>query len=186
MEPSETRPTRMDWISFPAQVMPNQSFTVRAMIYDLLCAEWGELAYNQSAGAELVIEFEWRDIRRSDAVCDDPGGGPFFTNAVIHGIPGPAGRTLPVNSGEHTFGTIQVVASAAAGTRAGGSAFVYRDIFGCDRINPLYSSLVFGSHVLGDPPPVALPQQKVFFTGYLERPAAPVCGDTVVFRILTP
>lgn len=105
----------ISWISFSAEVAVSQSFPVTVLLPDLYCGEIGHMVPRIRADSALLVEVDWRGITRRDVDCDDPGGAPFFTSFVISGIPGPTGRSLPVRSGEHTFGRIAVVAATQGG-----------------------------------------------------------------------
>ena len=87
--------------------------------------------------------------------------------------------TLPVR----TFGDITVRNPPAAGGRvnAGGMVNAMRDSTGCVKVQP-YG--LYPGYVVENPSDTAL-YWTAFVRGYIYEPAAPVCGETRVFHLMT-
>lgn len=95
------------------------------------------------------------------------------------GVSAQAQSTLPTR----TFGDITVRTGGATDGRrnAGGRALVRPDTTGCLRVR---ATGLYPGYVLENPPDTTS-SWAAFVRGYLYHPAAPVCGDTVAFHLIS-
>ncbi len=93
-------------------------------------------------------------------------------------------RALAAGLPIRTFGEITVRSDTANAARAnaGGLVFAYRDSTGCVEITP---AGIYQGYVLENPPADTASYWSAFVHGYLYKPAAPLCGASRVFHLVT-
>lgn len=94
----------------------------------------------------------------------------------------PAGGTWPVR----TFGEVIVRPANADASRRNAAGLVYRelDTLGCVRLRPVGSYRPGAALVLENPSDTAN-LSGAFVRGYIFEPAAPLCGETRVFHLVS-
>lgn len=208
---SEVVPAEVSWMEWPAEVMAAEPFTVRLVGYGTACREVlrfdpGTTTDNSAVTFEPFFLVSRRQVfcpvdRRVPApALSVPIIAPFFdTRASVGGLTPetprsyeirgaadvslrgtPAAAGLPVRM----FGEVVVRSDSVdrSRTNAGGVVYAYRDSTGCVSI---YTTVAQGEYVLENPPPDTASFWTAFIRGYIHKAAAPVCGESVVFHLVT-
>ena len=203
---------QVNWMEWPAEVLAAEPFTVRLVGYGLDCRE--VLRFDPGATVDnSAVTFEpfflvSRRVgpcpvddrgRQAAAPAQPPIIAPFFdTRASIAGLvpqnprsyelraaadvslPGVSDAALPVR----TFGAITVRSDVVDRSRtdAGGVVYAYRDSTGCVEF---YIGGLQDQYVIENPPVDTATFWTGFVRGYLHKAAAPVCGESVVFHLVS-
>jgi len=125
---------------------------------------------------------------------------PFFdTRSAVPGLEAQYPRTYEIRAGSdayardaglasafpiRTFGEVTVRSAQVESGQinAGGVAYAFRDSLGCVTLSP---SGVYPGYVIENPPADTSRFWSAFVRGYIYEPAAPVCGESKVFHLVT-
>ena len=203
---TRVEPARVYWMEWPAEVLAATPFTARLAGYGVACVEVVKFV-TQPLVDQSAVTFEPYFLLTGPAYpCREllavPGSlrliAPFFdTRAAVPGLEAQAPRTYEIRAGTdvsarealgafpiRTFGEITVRSAGAATDRAnaGGFAYTARDSLGCVTLQPY---AVYPGYVVENPPADTTQYWSGFVRGYLYTPAAPVCGASRVFHLVT-
>lgn len=208
-------PVEVQWMEWPAEVLAATPFTARLTGYGVSCQEvlkfdpaprvdnsavtfepfylvtgepgpcplrdYGAGQGVPQAGHPISILVPMFDTRASvpGLEAQNPRLYEMRAAASVYAREGGAAPALPVR----TFGDITVrsdVASAAR-TNAGGNGYAYRESPGCVRLS---AAGVYPGYIVENPPDTAS-YWYGFVRGYLYEPAAKLCGESRVFRVVS-
>jgi hypothetical protein len=207
------RRTAVVWMEWPAVVSSATPFSVHLIVGPLGCERIVQFLGTPSVDQSAVTFEPYFLLSESRAPCLAEGRiaivsratdwqtaapatsviGYMDTSATVPGLAAPSPRTYELRAahgmfvvgGGHlpirTFGEVTIGAEGAGRTNAGGEVFGERDVSGCHRIHPT------GSHppyVVENPVDTAR-FWSGFVRGYLYDAAAPICGETRVFHLVT-
>lgn len=205
-------PAQVNWMEWPAEVLAATPFTVRVAGYGGDCRPEVKLVIDPTVDRSavtfepyfLVAGHPWpcRELFRTTASRVDTASlriiAPFFdTRAAVPGLEAQLPRTYEIRGATdvsareelgalpiRTFGEITVRSAGVAAERlnAGGLAFTARDSLGCVTLQPY---AVYPGYVVENPPADTTTYWSGFVRGYLYAPAAPVCGASRVFHLVT-
>jgi hypothetical protein len=197
--------TQMSWMEWPAEVLPAQSFSVRLVGFNAGCGNErfspGMTVDNSAVTFEPYFVFNGPQVNCPLAVGGTAAATPpifafFDVQSKVAGLTAPSARSYDLRAATdvaapatgqssipvRTFGTIVVRSDSvdASRTNAGGRASASRDSGGCVRIFAGVSQ-----YVVENPPADTATFWSAFVEGYLYKPAAVVCGDTIVFHLIS-
>jgi hypothetical protein len=206
-------PAQVNWMEWPAEVLAATSFTVRVAGYGGDCRPEAKLVINPTVDQSAVtfepyflVPRDPNPCRYLDVAATAPAATPgpriiapvFDTRAAVPGLEAQLPRTYEIRAGTdvyvrsaldsrlpiRTFGEVTVRSSEVATERlnAGGFAYAARDSLGCVT---LYAYPVYPGYVIENPPADTAQYWSGFVRGYLYKPAAPVCGASQVFHLVT-
>jgi hypothetical protein len=196
--------TQVNWMEWPAAVLPAQSFSVRLVGFNAGCGDArfssGMTVDNSAVTFEPFFVFNGPQIACPLALHGAAAAPPIFAffdvQSTVAGLTAPTARsydlraatdvaiaaTGPSSIPVRTFGTIGVRSDSvdASRTNAGGRVSASRDSGGCVRIFAGVSQ-----YVVENPPADTATFWAAFVEGYLYKPAATVCGDSIVFHLVS-
>jgi hypothetical protein len=208
---SDTRvqPAQVNWMEWPAEVLAATPFTVRLVGYygGAGCGPIGNPVTTPTVD-ESAVTFEPYFLVRGDAypcryldaASSAPAARlvvpPFDTRAAVAGLEAPFPRTYEIRAGTDAraralaaypirhFGDITVQSAAVTTDRinAGGLANAVRDSLGCVTLWP---HGLYPGYQIENPPADTATSWSAFVRGYLYEPAAPVCGKSKVFHLMS-
>ena len=123
--------------------------------------------------------FAFYDFRSTVAGLSAPAPRSYEMRAATDvSVPVTAPASIPVR----TFGQIVVRSDSvdSSRTNAGGMVSASRDLSGCVRI-----FAGFNQYTVENPPADTATVWSAFVQGYLHKPAALVCGDSLVFHLVS-
>lgn len=198
-------PTIVQWMEWPAEVKAGAPFEVRLIMYRPCFAEGFAPGASIDESAVTFAPF-FKNVR--DDMCLPAQletlsivPGSLDTASTIAGLSANAPRTFemraaadvfvpsPLAAGSltvRTFGQVTVLLAAADPSRrnAGGRAYLVRDTLDCPRIQP-NGFLRSGTAYVLDDPADTTGLAWSFVRGYIYTPAAPICGETEAFHIVS-
>jgi hypothetical protein len=199
-------PSMVQWMDWPAEVNAGESFRTRIVVWGV-CASNPRFRPGVNADQSAVTFAPYFIIDDDNVVCaaarvesvvisaiDTAGIAPgllafrtYEMRGSWHGyIRGPAGGALLPNLPVRTFGEVGVRPSGADPARrnAAGYIRVDRDSLGCVRVAPsgIYNPQL--AYVLEDQADT-VGLSFAFARGYIHEVAAPVCGETRVFHLVS-
>jgi hypothetical protein len=197
--------TQVNWMEWPAEVLPAQSFSVRLVGFNAGCGDErfssGMTVDNSAVTFEPFFVFSGPPLNCPLAAPGAAAATPpifafFDVQSTVAGLTAPSARsydlraatdvaipaTGPSSIPVRTFGTIGVRSDSvdASRTNAGGRVSASRDSGGCVRIFAGVSQ-----YVVENPPADTATFWAAFVEGYLYKPAAKVCGDSIVFHLVS-
>jgi hypothetical protein len=205
-------PAQVSWMEWPAEVLAATPFTVRLVGYGVACVEVVKFVTAPTVDQSAVTFEPYFLLTGQPNPCRDwafPGAAhdtaslrliaPFFdTRAAVPGLEAQVPRTYEIRAGTdvytrgaldlrfpiRTFGDVTVRSAGVATKRlnAGGLAYATRDSLGCVT---LFAYGVYPGYVIENPPADTAHYWFGFVRGYLDQPAAPVCGASRVFHLVT-
>lgn len=193
----------MEW---PAEVLPAQSFTVRLVGFNQGCGDQrfdpGTTVDNSAVTFEPFFVFSGprQFCPLAAGTVSSPGAPPglafYDVRSKVAGLDAPSPRSYDMRAATdvsvaanapssipvRTFGQIVVRSDSvdSSRTNAGGRVSATRDLSGCVRI-----FAGFNQYVVENPPADTATYWSAFVQGYLYRPAALVCGDSIVFHLVS-
>jgi hypothetical protein len=199
---------QVGWMEWPAEVLAGKSFSVRLVGYGATC---GAVRFDPGTTVDnSAVTFEPFFLVPNHAVICPVEGQvtrpvalppiwPFFDHqAPIGGLAAQYPRTYEVRAAANvsapavadaslpvrTFGEIVVRNDSidASHTNAAGQVTAIRDSTGCVEI---YALGPLTAYLVENPPADTATYWYAFVQGYIYRPAKPVCGDSVVFHLVT-
>ena len=208
---TELLPAEVNWMEWPAEILAATPFTVRIVGYAAACREVLKFDPGSSIDNSAVTFAPFFLVSKREAPCPleraahpidqvIPIIAPFFdTRAPVPGLVAQYPRTYEIRAASEvsmrlealasrlpvrTFGEIAVRSDTANATRAnaGGLVFAYRDSTGCVEITPVG---IYQGYVLENPPADTASYWSAFVRGYLYKPAAPPCGSSRVFHLVS-
>jgi hypothetical protein len=205
-------PAQVSWMEWPAEVLAATPFTVRLVGYSVSCVEVVKFVTAPTVDESAVTFEPYFLITGQPQYCrlDVAGASrldtaslrliaPFFdTRAAVPGLEAQVPRTYEIRAGTdvsvfgrlearlpvRTFGEVTVNSSVGVIDRinAGGFAYATRDSLGCVTLQPY---VVYPGYVIENPPADTATYWYGFVRGYIYEPAAPVCGASKVFHLVT-
>jgi hypothetical protein len=196
--------TQVQWMEWPAEVLPAQSFSVRLVGFNAGCGDErfdpGMTVDNSAVTFEPFFVFNGPQIACPLAAHGAATAPPIFAffdvQSKVAGLTAPSARSYDLRAATEvavpvtgpsgipvrTFGTIVVRGDSvdASRTNAGGRVSASRDTGGCVRI---FAGV--NQYVVENPPADTATFWSGFVEGYLYKPAAVVCGDSVVFHLVS-
>lgn len=197
--------TQVHWMEWPAAVVPGQSFSVRLVGFNAGCGNEhfssGLTVDNSAVTFEPFFVFSGPPLICPLAAGRTSTGGPpiaafFDVRSPVGGLSAPSPRsydvraatdvsvpvTAPASIPVRTFGQIVVRSDSvdSSRTNAAGQASASRDLSGCVRI---FAGV--NQYVVENPPADTATFWSAFVQGYLHKPAAPHCGDSLVFHLVS-
>jgi hypothetical protein len=205
-------PAQVSWMEWPAEVSAATPFTVRLVGYGESCVELVKFvtapSVDQSAvtfepyflikGQPQPCRFDPTQASRVDTASLRSIAPYFDTRAAVPGLDAQVPRTYEIRAGTdvsvrnaldsrlpiRTFGDVTVRSTGVVTERlnAGGTAYASRDSLGCVTLFPY---AVYPGYVIENPPADTARYWSGFVRGYIYEPAAPVCGESKVFHLVT-
>lgn len=196
--------SQLSWMEWPAEVRMSQPFSVRLVGFNAGCGEQrfdpGTTIDNSAVTFEPFFVFSGPPLLCPLAVSSAPATIPIFAfydvRSPVVGLSPPASRSYEIRGATdvsvspagpsavpvRTFGEIVVRADSTDTTRtnAGGHVSAARDSSGCVTI---FAGV--NLYVVENPPADTATYWSAFVEGYLYKPVKPVCGDTVVFHLVS-
>jgi hypothetical protein len=208
---TEILPAQVKWMEWPAEVLAAEPFTVRLVGYGAFCREVlrfdpGVTTDNSAVTFEPFFLVSHRSQpcpldRRAPApaALSSPIIVPYYdTRAQVAGLTPQTPRTYEIRGAADVslrnanvlalpvrmFGEVLVRSDSVdrSRTNAGGVAYAYRDSTGCVS---LFAPVLQGPYIIENPPADTAIYWNAFVRGYIYKPAAPVCGQSVVFHLIS-
>jgi len=206
---TRVEPAQVSWMEWPAEVLAATPFTVRLVAYGVYCVEVVRFVVTPTVDQSAVtfepyfltgqprpcLALTSQDDAVAALIVRDPS---FDTSAAVPGLAADYPRTYEMRAGAsayarttlasglpiRTFGDVTVRLDTVSTGRinAGGLAYAMRDSLGCVTLSP-YS--VRPAYVIENPPADTSSHWAAFVRGYIYEPAAPVCGKSKVFHLVT-
>jgi hypothetical protein len=204
---------QVTWMEWPAEVLTATPFTVRLVGYSVSCVEVVKFVTEPTVDQSAVTFEPYFLLTGQPGYCRlDVAGAPrvdtasiriiaqfFDTRAAVRGLEAQIPRTYEIRAGTdvstperltgmglpvRTFGEVTVRSAQVATERinAGGRAYASRDSLGCVTLSAFG---VYPGYVIENPPADTAPYWSGFVRGYIYAPAAPVCGESKVFHLVT-
>lgn len=196
-------PVSVQWMDWPAEVNAGESFRTRLVV-------WGVCAINPqfrpgTHADQSAVTFEPYWVVGNDHIfCADLREATLLvvaldTAATAPGLAAPSSRTYEMRAGAEVvfataaqsipvrrFGDVTVRPTGADHSQrnGGGTVYLQVDSLGCARLAPLGLYNPNSALVLEDQADTA-GLSGAFVTGYTHAAAAPVCGETRVFHVVT-
>ncbi len=205
----DVQPSLVSWMEWPEEVPVATPFLVHLTTSTAGCGVRGTVHLpvslsNSAVTFEPLFLVEGREnvicvARAMEAAVVGPGYKD--TTAVVPGLPAqyprsyemratasvyaPPGVQVATSVPVRTFGQVIVRQTVPAGgrTNVGGEAFASTQLDGCVRLRPLGRFDLPGYVV--ENPPTAPSYWFGFVRGYVYEPAAPVCGASLVFHLVS-
>jgi len=202
-------PAQVNWMEWPAEVLAATPFTVRVVVYGAYCVEVVQFVVAPTVD-QSAVTFEPYFVTGQPRPClalarQDGVGAPvivngpsFDTSAAVPGLDADYPRTYEIRAGASVFArtalasalpirmfgevTVRRDTVTVGRVNAGGLAYAMRDSLGCVTLSP-YS--VRPAYVIENPPADTARFWSAFVRGYIYEPAAPVCGKSKVFHLVT-
>jgi len=196
-------PVSVQWMDWPAEVNAGQPFRTRLVVWGV-CAI--NLRFRPGAHADQsAVTFEpYYMIDNDHIFCADLREATLLVAALdtagtAPGLAGPSSRTYEMRAGAEVlhasaaqgipvrrFGDVIVRPTGADPSQrnGGGTVYLQVDSLGCARLSPLGLYNPNSALVLEDQADTAGPA-GAFATGYTHGAAAPGCGETRVFHVVT-
>ena len=192
----EIQPAYVQWMEWPAEVSVATPFTARMLVPFPACHRSvfkPAVSENQSAvtfAPYFLVEGGAPVCLPSPAL--DVALVPFLALDTVITAPGLAARAFQMRatatdaSGVRTFGDVTVRLSNPDTSRrkAGGVVTLWVDNAGCARLRPAGYLQPLGGYVLEDQADTT-GLNYAFVRGYIHDAAAPVCGQTRVFKLVS-
>ena len=196
------------WMDWPAVVLATVPFRTH-LIVAWTC---GATGFKPGAAVDLsAVTFEPYYVEQVNAICAlDPAVsldvfGSLDTAGVVPGLRADLPRTYEMRAAANasalplginadglpirTFGEVRVIQVSVPERpeyprNAAGLAYQVRDNLGCLRINPsgLYP---MRSTIVIENPVDTVTHRMAFVRGYIYKPQAPVCGQDIVFHLVS-
>jgi hypothetical protein len=211
---SRIEPAQVAWMEWPAEVSVTTPFTARLVGYSPTCVQVQKFVTTPGVDQSAVTFEPYFLITGQPVYCrlDVMGSAPvntgsirlvaqfFDTKADVPGLEAEFSRTYEMRAGTdvyarlgldglaafpiRTFGDITVRTAQVENGRinAGGTAYASRDSLGCVLLHPFG---VFPAYVIENPPADTAQYWSGFVRGYIYDAAAPVCGESKVFHLVT-
>lgn len=199
------KPAIIQWMDWPAEVLVNTPFTVRLIVWQQGCG-FGAFRPGVSADQSAVTFSPFFLVEKKNEIClptvqrFDIAIGALDTTVTAPALaaayartwemrgeasvyaPAASGTDLPVR----TFGEVTVRLSGLDPTRRNAAGMVYTvvDTLGCKRVQPLGVFRTGGALVLENQTDTTGISNS-FVRGYIYQPAAPVCGESTVFHLVS-
>jgi len=203
-EPSgKVDPVSVQWMDWPAEVNAGQPFRTRLVVWGI-CAINPQFRPGASANQTAVTFAPYFTFENDHILCAGATGNAFVVTALdtagiapglLAGSPriyemragaevlfASAAQSIPVRR----FGDVTVRPTGADSSQrnGGGAVYLQVDSLGCARLAPLGLYNPNSALVLEDQADTA-GLSGAFVTGYTHDAAAPVCGETRVFHVVT-
>jgi hypothetical protein len=201
-------PAQVNWMEWPAEVLAATPFTVRLVgTGGPACGPEDVRLVTAPTVDASAVTFEPYFLSRGEVFAcrldaqSSPGANrllrpAFDTRAPVPGLEAAFPRTYEIRAGTdvllrglarfpiRTFGDISVLSEGVPANRvnAGGLVTASRDTQGCVTLRPY---AFYQSYVIENPPADTATYWSAFVRGYLYDAAAPVCGETKVFHLVT-
>src|SRR6266567_2360769 len=201
----------VSWMEWPAEVPAATTFTVRLAGYGASCVEVVKFVTTPTVDQSAVTFEPYYLVTGRpgpcplDATRQDGAAAPslivaplFDTRADVPGLDAEYPRTYEIRAGTNvyvpnglasalpirTFGDVTVRTAQVETGRinAGGRATAVRDSLGCVTLFP---NAVHPGYVIENPPADTAQYWYGFVRGYIYEPAAPICGESKVFHLVT-
>lgn len=210
-EPNNTTvvPVTVEWMDWPAEVNAGQTFRTRLVVSGV-CAADPRFHPGASADLSAVTFSPYFVVDNTVVYCAAEPVSPYLvvvgidTAGLAPGLVATTARTyamrgatwaqavpvyphaLPQNLPLRTFGDVTVRPSGADSSRrnAAGQVFLEHDSTGCARVRPIATYRPDTDLPLEDQADTAN-LQGIFVEGYIYDVAAPVCGQTRVFHLVS-
>jgi len=202
---------QVSWMEWPAEVLAATPFTVRLVGYGVSCVEVVKFVTAPTVDQSAVTFEPYFLLTGQPQFCreliaEGTSSGtasrrliaPFFdTRAGVPALEAQFPRTYEIRAGTdvsareaaaafpiRTFGDVTVRSAQVESGRinAGGLAYATRDSLGCVTLSP-YG--IYPGYVVENPPADTAQYWFGFVRGYIDEPAAPVCGGTQVFHLVS-
>jgi hypothetical protein len=201
-----TLPVEVNWMEWPAEVKVSAPVTVRLIGYRP-CASIVALRTPALVDNSAVTFEPYFLMKNANVVCPATAsaansvsivGLGFDTTTVVPGLQADLDRTYDMRAAAsvytapqlaalpvRTFGTITVRVGQpeASHTLAAGFAYEYKDLGGCVRLQPRGVFIAGGGYVVENADTASALGGMV--RGYLYQPAAPLCGESKVFHLVS-
>jgi len=197
-------PVSVQWMDWPAEVNAGQPFRTRLVVWGV-CAINPRFQPGAHADQSAVTFAPYYLVDNDQILCANLREvtllqvGAIDTAGTAPGLAAPASRTYEMRAGAEVFfaraeqsipvrhfGDVIVRPTGADPSQrnGGGTVFLLVDSVGCVRLSPLGLYNPNSALVLEDQADTSgLP--GAFVTGYIHDAAAPVCGETRVFHVVT-
>jgi hypothetical protein len=201
-----TLPVEVNWMEWPAEVKTGAPVTVRLIGYEP-CASIIALRTPALVDNSAVTLEPYFLMKNDYVLCPAAASAAnavsivafgFDTTTVVPGLQADLDRTYDMRAAAsvynapqlaalpvRTFGTITVRVGQpdASHTLAAGFAYEYKDLGGCVRLQPFGAYLGGSGYVVENADTVSALGGMV--RGYLYQPAAPLCGASKVFHLVS-
>jgi hypothetical protein len=198
-------PVTVQWMDWPAAVDAGQPFRTRIVVWGV-CAVNPRFHAGPSADQSAVTFAPYFLIDEDPIFCAGAAAAPFVITATdtagtAPGLAATFSRTYEMRATAsantyavgllgsfpvRTFGEVTVGPPGSDPSRlnAGGTVSVERDSLGCARVRPVGLYSPDAALVLEDQADT-VGLSYAFVRGYIQDAAAPVCGETRVFHLVT-
>ena len=195
-------PVSVQWMDWPAEVNAGQSFRTRLVVWGV-CAQDPQFRAGASADQSAVTFEPYYLVGNDQIYCASLRDatllvGAMDTAGTAPGLAAPTSRTYEMRAGAEVFfalaasipvrhfGDVLVRPTGANPSQrnGGGTVYLQVDSLGCARISPLGLYNPNSALVLEDQADTS-GLSGAFVTGYTHDAAAPVCGETRVFHVVT-
>ena len=191
-------PVDVQWMDWPAEVESGQPFRTRLVVWGV-CAQNPRFRPGASADQSAVtftpyfLVEENRDIAcLQERVTESLLVVAIDTAGTAPGLAADVPRTYEMRGAamgaeaRRTFGEVLVRQSAPDPSRRNGAGYViaFVDTLGCMRIQPI-GMYQLGTALVLESQTDTAGVSGAFVRGYIHTPAAPICGETRVFHIVS-
>jgi len=197
-------PVSVQWMDWPAEVNAGQPFRTRLVVWGV-CAINPRFRPGAHADQSAVTFAPYYLVDNDQIFCANLREvtllqvGAIDTAGTAPGLAAPASRTYEMRAGAEVFfaraeesipvrhfGNVIVRPTGADPSQrnGGGTVFLLVDSVGCLRLSPLGLYNPNSALVLEDQADTS-GLSGAFVTGYIYDAAAPVCGETRVFHVVT-
>jgi len=202
---SQISPVTVQWMDWPAEVNAGEPFRTRIVVWGV-CALNPRFRAGASADQSAVTFAPYFLIDDDHILCLGATAQTLVVTALdtagtAPGLLAPFSRTYEMRATTsanvsaaallgsfpvRTFGEVTVRTSGSDATRRNAAGVVYleRDTAGCARVRPLGLYTQGAALVLEDQADTA-GLSNAFARGYIYEAAAPVCGETRVFHLVS-
>jgi len=209
---SRIEPAQVGWMEWPAEVSVATPFTARLVGFDVSCVEVVKFVTAPTVDQSAVTFEPYFLVTGRPQLCPLDGTRQsdvrpqglsivaryFDTSAAVPGLDAEYPRSYEIRAGTNvsvpgaldsrlpvrTFGDITVRTAQVETGRinAGGTAYASRDSLGCVSLHPFG---IYPGYVIENPPADTVQYWSAFVRGYIYNAAAPVCGESKVFHLVT-
>lgn len=196
-------PVSVQWMDWPAEVNAGQPFRTRLVVWGV-CALNPQFRAGASADQSAVTFAPYFLVGNEQIACLTQRTPTLLaliaidTAGTAPGLTAPSARTYEMRAGAEVFfasaqsipvrrfGDVIVRPTGADPSQrnGGGTVYLQVDSLGCARLSPLGLYNPNSALVLEDQADTA-GLSGAFVTGYTHDAAAPVCGETRVFHVVT-